>query len=107
MYINRYIDDVNLQSWSLYVFFFQFIIKTFSVALGNGDPHYTTFDGVLYHEMQGRGDFTTMQIVPNGQTQPIVRLDAFLNTRIGWSPATTGHLGVALGTAQAAVHVCL
>jgi len=84
----------------IYIFF------SILIARVHGDPHLTTFDGRDY-DFQGRGDFTVMQIVPDGQTEPIVRMDAYFDERRNrdWGSATTS-LGIALGTPEGAVHVC-
>ncbi len=73
-------------------------------GVGNGDPHYLTFDSTGYHHFQGIGDYTILEVVSIGDNQPIFTLQGRLS-RIGSNNRVTWHTGLAFGSLEAAFEV--
>ena len=71
-------------------------------ASGTGDPHFTTFDGKIYH-FQGEGDFTALEII-----RP---LEFVLQGRHKmypeWKYQASWHIGIAFGRPDLAFQVIL
>ena len=89
----------------------------FISAIGWGDPHYTTFDGVSY-DFNDRGEYVLLEVLPknasddsemmpvlqptNAAGDPVFTLDGRMEPSM-W-PATTHH-GLAFGRPDLAFHV--
>ena len=76
------------------------------VALGVGDPHYSTFDSNWeWITFNGKGDFVLLEALKDKKSPPVFTLQGRLDVISVW-PITT-HQALAFGDSNSvAFHVC-
>ena len=74
--------------------------------MGWGDPHYVTLDRRSY-DFHGSGDYTILEVVPLGSSDPVFTMLGRLASLTGWRNSITGHTGIAMGGSNLTYHVIL
>ena len=77
------------------------LIANIILAIGWGDPHYTTFDNRSY-DFNDRGEYVLLEVLPTSGDMPVFTLQGRMEPSM-W-PATT-HRGLAFGRPELAFHV--